>query len=128
MQENDLLQHVQKHGGHDTVDAARESAHAVLRSLGATLDDEEATDLAAQLPEGFASDLSHAETADDRSPEAFIDRIEGSSATDLDAEAEATAVCSSVAAGVTDGELSDVLDGLPAGYDEFVQPKHEPDI
>ncbi|MWG33244.1 DUF2267 domain-containing protein [Halomarina oriensis] len=78
-QETDLLQHVQRCGGHDTVDAARESTHAVLRSLGATLPDEEAEALAAQLPEAFETDLTNAETADDRSPEAFSNRIDGSS-------------------------------------------------
>ena len=128
MQESDLLQHVQKRAGHDTVDAARETTHAGLRSLGSALPDEEAESLAAQLPEGFADDLTVAEPADDRSAEAFVDRIAGSSGTDVAPEEEAEAVCSSVAAGVTDGEMSDVLDDLPEGYERFFDPNHAPDV
>ncbi len=123
MRENEFLTRVQDHAGLGSIEEARTATNAVLGTLGRRLDEEAAGDLAAQLPEGIADPFitGASDDAEEFSREEFEERV----ASDLDGETDpgtvVPAVSETLAAAVSEGELSDLRDRLPEGYDDLLR-------
>jgi uncharacterized protein (DUF2267 family) len=118
MRYDQFLAQVRERGEYADRHEAEFTTLVVLRVLAGRLTAQEAEDLAAQLPDEAAGTL----TGYSGEPEAFsvhefLRRIaEVTGATQRTAQWDASAVLSTVADGVTGGEVNDVLSQLPSGY------------
>jgi uncharacterized protein (DUF2267 family) len=118
MRYDEFLAQIRQRGEYADRQEAEVTAQVVLRVLAGRLTQGEADDLAAQLPDEVAVAL----TDHDGAPETFgvhefLRRVaEATGATERTAQWDASAVLSTVADGVTGGEINDVLTQLPSGY------------
>jgi uncharacterized protein (DUF2267 family) len=116
---DEFLARVRERGEYADPAEAERVTHLVLGILAQRLDPDEAEDLAAQLPGPLAATLiSAGRGAPGRfGVREFLGRVAtGAGATARTAEWDASAVLSTVAEAVSDGELDDVLSQLPSGY------------
>lgn len=105
---------------------AERVAHETLRVLAGRLDEGEANDLAAQLPQELADTVKGAAPRLDKvSLEQFYQRVSAAAGVDDRAEAEryARAVIGTMSEAVTQGELRDVFAQLPGEYHDLFTAK-----
>lgn len=122
MKRDEFLTTVQRRASLDETDEARAATDAVLATLGERITENEAEDLAAQLPRDVADAVTRDhESAESMSPDEFVDRVEQrtddeQSLGDDDGERYARAVLSTVDEAVTEGEAGDVRAQLPEEF------------
>lgn len=113
----------------DSDDEARETAEAVMETLGESISRGEAVDLAEQLPSGLEDPLLDA-SADDEQPESppldeFYDRVAERAGLDSgEARPKAQAVGVAIHELAAD-EVEDALDQLLPDYDELFHPARD---
>lgn len=118
MKYDEFLAKVRERGEYADRREAERVVHTVLGVLAQRIEPGEARDLAAQLPVQAAVALVEREgPAVPFGVREFLERIaEPTGATTTTAEWDASAVLTTVAEGVSGGELHDVLTQLPSGY------------
>lgn len=118
MKYDEFLTKVRERGEYADRREAERVAHTVLGVLAQRLEAGEAGDLAAQLPVQAGMALVDWEgPAVPFGVREFLERIaESTGATTMTAEWDASAVLTTVAEGVSGGELHDLLTQLPSGY------------
>jgi uncharacterized protein (DUF2267 family) len=118
MKYDELLARIRKAGEYKDNDEAERVLRGVLRVLGQRLDEGEAKDLAAQLPQPAQSPLlAMAGPAESFGVEEFLRRVAATTGgTPESARWDASAVLTTIAEAISGGELNDVLTQLPAGY------------
>ncbi|GAA5196581.1 DUF2267 domain-containing protein [Rugosimonospora acidiphila] len=118
MRYDQFLAQVRERGEYADRNEAEWTTQVVLRVLADRLTAQEAEDLAAQLPDQAANTLTaYAGDPETFSVHEFLRRIaEVTGATERTAQWDASAVLSTVADGVSGGEVKDVLGQLPSGY------------
>lgn len=90
---------------------ADDATRAVLTTLGERLSEDQATDLAAQLPDDLSEHLTTGESDEQFSEEEFIQRVNQRMETlDLTGERAATAVMATVLEALDDEERAAVVD------------------
>lgn len=101
---------------------AENAAHETLRVLAGRLEEGEASDLAAQLPQELAETVKDvAPRVDKVSLEQFYDRVSAAAEVRDRREAErfARAVVGTMSEAITQGELRDVFAQLPGEYHDL---------
>jgi uncharacterized protein (DUF2267 family) len=118
MRYDQFLAQVRERGEYADRQEAESTAQVVLRVLADRLTAEEAGDLAAQLPDEAAGTLTgNAGQPETFSVHEFLRRVaQATGATERTAQWDASAVLSTVADGISGGEINDVLTQLPSGY------------
>lgn len=128
MKIDEFLARVAERGEHADHAEAERVTRGTLTVLGERLDGGEAKDLAAQLP-GDLQDvlLTAPQPAMSLGVEDFLSRVAAVLGTSAEtARWDVSAVLSTVADAVSDGELTDVLSQLPRGFPElFGRPELE---
>ena len=117
MQHDEFLKTLSERTGLERDDADR-AAVAVLTTLGERITQEEAEDLAAQLPSGLESVLQGSGRAERFDLDEFLRRVaEREGADTEEAREHARAVFEVLREAVTKEELSDVLSQLPREFE-----------
>jgi uncharacterized protein (DUF2267 family) len=118
MRYDQFLARVRERGEYADRQEAESATQAVLTILADRLTSEEADDLAAQLPDEAAGTLTgHAGAPEAFGVHEFLRRVaEATGASERTAQWDASAVLSTVADGISGGEINDVLTQLPSGY------------
>ncbi|GAA2361345.1 hypothetical protein GCM10009854_45840 [Saccharopolyspora halophila] len=122
MKHDEFIANVRRLGEYDSTQHADHVTRCVLGVLGARMTDEEAGDLAAQLPGDLGAALrSEPEPMPTLSAEQFTSavaaRLDGAS--NETARWDTSAVLATVAESIDGGELNQVLSQLPSGYATF---------
>lgn len=128
MKIDEFLARIGERGEYAEHTEAERVARGILTVLGERLDGGEAKDLAAQLPADLQDVLLTApQPPTSLGPEDFLTRVAAVLGTSPEtARWDASAVLSTVADAVSDGELNDVLSQLPRGFPElFGRPELE---
>lgn len=105
---------------------AERVAHETLRVLAGTLDEGEATDLAAQLPQELSGTVTGAAPRLDQvSLEQLYERVSAAAGVSDRPEAEryARAVIGTMSKAISEGELRDVFAQLPGEYHDLFAAK-----
>jgi uncharacterized protein (DUF2267 family) len=118
MRYDQFLAQVRERGEYADRDEAESTSQVVLSVLAGRLIPDEADDLAAQLPDEAAGMLTDFDGETETfGVHEFLRRVaEATGATERTAQWDASAVLSTVADGISGGELNDVLSQLPSGY------------
>lgn len=122
MDYEDFIQLVQKEAGGIDSDRAQLATRATMRVLAQRLSDDQATDLAAQLPtELFFSLLSTAGNAEHFDFDEYLDKVAEHEGVDPEtAERHARAVFFALGRAVSTAEIDDVVSELPGTYEPLV--------
>lgn len=122
MKQEEFIANVRRLGEYGSTRHAENATRCVLGVLGARITDEEAADLAAQLPGDLGAALrSEAEPMPTLSADRFTSevaaRLDGAS--DETARWDVSVVLTTVAESIDGGELNQVISQLPSGYATF---------
>lgn len=103
-------------------DAATEATRAVLMTLGERLSEDQARDLAAQLPDEFAEHLTAGQSGQRFPEEEFVSRVDQRIETpELTGERAAVSVVGTVLEAVDESERAAVVDQFQHyGFDELL--------
>ncbi|RKD93568.1 DUF2267 domain-containing protein [Halopiger aswanensis] len=114
MEQTELLQTVSDRAAADAdEESADDATRAVLQTLGERLSEDEAEDLAAQLPGDLSQHLTEGESGQRFSEEEFVSRIDQRmDTTELHGEEAATTVLGTVLEAVDESERAAVVDQL----------------
>lgn len=108
---------------------ATDATHAVLATLGERLDEDQATDLAAQLPDELSEPLAESESGKRFSEEEFIERVNQRMDTlDVTGERAATAVLATILETVDETERAAVVDQFQHDGFETLLGETEADV
>lgn len=122
---SEFLGAVQQRARLDSQEAAVGATRATLATLSERLDPGEAGDVAAQLPGEIGRYLTEVEGVESFPWREFVDRVAEREGLDEGDRADATyhaqVVLAVVAEAVTPGELADLRDQLPEGYDDLFE-------
>jgi uncharacterized protein (DUF2267 family) len=128
MQEDELLDAVQRRTGLDSRDEAYAITSATLGVLGQRITEGEARDIGSQLPQRIDDDIvSNTSAAEEFSAEEFVervgDRIEARSEAEVASpEPYIQGVMTVLGDAVSGGELDDAREQLPAAFDTLFEP------
>ena len=117
MTRDTFLETVKERAYLDDNDAAKKATQATLEVLGKRLFGGEATDLAAQLPDGIKEYLIPAEATTSFGAEEFVSMVADREEVDKGtARLHAKAVLSVLSEAVSGGEMKDIKSQLPEDY------------
>lgn len=121
MERDQFVETVSDRTGADE-DAATDASQAVLATLGERLSEDQATDLAAQLPGDLSTPLTEGESGRRFSEEEFVSRVDQRlETTEITGQRASTAVLGAVLEAVDESERAAVVDQFDhIGFEELL--------
>ncbi|MFD1210989.1 DUF2267 domain-containing protein [Arthrobacter sp. GCM10027362] len=120
MKYDEFLAKVQERGDLPGRDESERAVRSALGLLGRRLTGGESDDVASQVPEELMPLLLVSDEPEPIGPEQFLDRLGEDTGADREsARRTAAAVLTTLAEGITEGQLRHILSQLPSGYAEF---------
>ena len=120
MQYDQFISKVQEHAGFESRDDATRLTKATLETLGERLSRKERDDLASEIPEELKTYLLKRENWDLFTVGEFFQRVEARADCGLPrAVIGSRAVIMTLREAVSTGELEDVIQEFPSGYEEL---------
>lgn len=124
-----FLGEVQHHAQLANQGEAQQATRAVLTALGERISSGEASDLAAQLPEGLRGSLLSGERSESYTVDRFVERVAELEGVDPDRAAfHCRAIFQVLRGAVSAGELDQLLAQLPERFDRLITSGTEGDL